>query len=115
MSKQEASQDLPSRPAPDGGAPKRPVSERKIQANRRNALRSTGPKTARGKRTVASNAIKYGFLARQVVIEYGDGKETIEDFDDLAERLCEHYKPVGVAEESLVQTIAACWWRTATV
>ena len=90
-------------------------SERRIQANRRNALRSTGPITERGKRTVARNAIKHGVLAREVVITAGDGKEDLSEFHDIVERLCEQYEPVGVVEESLVQTIATCLWRKARV
>lgn len=91
------------------------VSERKIQANRQNALRSTGPRTARGKRTVSFNAITHGLLAREVVITAGDGKESVSDFINLVERLCEHYEPVGVIERMHVETIAICWWRKARV
>ena len=94
---------------------KRPVSERKLQANRKNALRSTGPKTARGKRIVAGNAIKHGFLAREVVIAAGEGEETLEEFYSLIDGLWEYYAPVGVVEELLVQTVATCWWRKARV
>jgi hypothetical protein len=94
---------------------KQPVSIRKFEANRRNALRSTGPKTERGKRTVARNAIKHGFLAREVVITAGDGKESSEEFHDLVEKLHKYYEPVGVVEELLVQTIAHCWWKKARV
>ncbi len=54
---------------------KPPLSERKLQANRQNARLSTGPRTARGKRTVARNAIKHGLLAREVVITAGEGAE----------------------------------------
>ena len=115
MSLQEPSQDFSTPPSPENSARKRSVSERRIQANQRNALRSTGPRTARGKRNVSRNAIKHGFLAREVVITAGDGEESLKEFHDLAEKLCEHYEPVGVVEESLVQTIATCWWRKARV
>jgi hypothetical protein len=115
MSLQEPSQKLSTPPSPEHSARKQPVSERRIQANRRNALRSTGPKTARGKRTVARNAIKHGLLAREIVITAGDGEENLEEFHALVEGLWEYYEPVGVVEESLVQTIAACWWRKARV
>jgi hypothetical protein len=115
MSQQEPSQDFSNPPAPERAARKRPVSERKIQANRRNALRSTGPTTARGKRNVSCNAIKHGLLARQVVITAGDGEESLTEFQDLVEKLREQYKPVGVIEELLVQIIATCWWRKARV
>jgi hypothetical protein len=114
MSLQEPSHNF-STPPSEHHARKRPVSERRIQANRRNALRSTGPKTARGKRTVARNAIKHGLLAREVVITAGDGEENLEEFHSLLEGLLESYEPMGVVEESLVQTIAACWWRKARV
>jgi hypothetical protein len=100
---------------PESSCRKRPVSERRVQANRKNALRSTGPKTERGKCIVARNAVKHGFLAREVVITAGEGEETLEEFHSLAERLCEYYAPVGVIEELLVQTIATCWWRKARV
>ena len=115
MSLKELSQDSSDSPAPEATARKWPVSERKIQANRRNALRSTGPTTARGKRNVSRNAIKHGIFAREVVITAGDGEESLKEFHDLAERLWEEYEPVGVVEESLVQTIATCWWRKARV
>ncbi len=115
MSLREPSQDFSTPRSPENSARKWPVSERRIQANRRNALRSTGPTTARGKRSVARNAIKHGFLAREVVITAGDGEESLKEFHDLVEQLCEYYEPVGVVEESLVQTIATCWWRKARV
>jgi hypothetical protein len=38
---------------------------RRIEANRRNAARSTGPRSAEGKTLVARNAIKHGFFAAQ--------------------------------------------------
>src|SRR5450755_3237237 len=115
MSQGEPSKDSSLQSSSSNPSRKPPTSERRIQANRRNALRSTGPKTERGKRTVARNAIKHGFLAREVVITAGDGQESPEEFQDLLKRLWEDYEPVGVVEESLVQTIATCWWRKARV
>src|ERR1017187_1905393 len=111
----ESSKTSSAHSAPENPPRKPPTSERKIQANRKNALRSTGPKTERGKRTVARNAIKHGFLAREVVITAGNGKESSEEFQALVEQLWEQYEPVGVVEELLVKRIAACWWRTARV
>ena len=104
-----------STPPIEQHARKRPISERKILANRRNALRSTGPKTERGKRTISRNAIKHGFLAREVVITAGDGEESVEEFHALVESLGNTYLPVGVVEETLVQTIATTLWRKARV
>ena len=115
MSLHLPSKDSSAQTSPASTYRKPPASERRIQANRRNALRSTGPKTERGKRTVARNAIKHGILAREVVITAGNGKESSEEFQALVEQLWEQYEPVGVVEELLVKRIAACWWRTARV
>ncbi len=43
---------------------KRPISERKLQANRANAKRSTGPRTEAGKAASCRNALKHGILSR---------------------------------------------------
>src|SRR4051794_28524285 len=45
------------------------VSEARIAANRRNAARSTGPKTEEGKERSRANALKHGLCASVVVPE----------------------------------------------
>src|SRR5437879_284048 len=99
MSLKERSKQSSTQPSPENSAREQPAYERRIQANRQNALRSTGPKTARGKRSVARNAIKHGILAREVVITTGDGEENLEEFDTLVTDLSEYYEPIGVVEE----------------
>src|SRR5215510_6906587 len=48
-------------PRADTGSPARPcVNERILAANRANAARSTGPRTAAGKAAVARNALRHG-------------------------------------------------------
>ena len=94
---------------------RKPTSLKKVEANRRNARLSTGPRTEHGKRAVARNAIKHGLLAREVVITAGDGEEDLQEFDIFLDRLWQEYEPVGVREETLVQRIATCWWRQARV
>jgi hypothetical protein len=91
------------------------TSQKKIEANRRNALHSTGPKTERGKRTVSRNAVKHGLLAREVVIAQGNGAENAEEFAELLTALRDDYLPVGISEELLVEEIATCYWRRARV
>lgn len=111
MSLPEPPNNFSTPPSPEKSGRKRPVSERQIQANRRNALRSTGPKTTRGKRAVSRNAITHGLLAREVVITAGDGEERLKEFRALVESLYEHYEPVGPVEGMFVERIAVCWWK----
>jgi hypothetical protein len=94
---------------------KRPVSERKIQANRRNSRRSPGPKTERGKRTVSRNAITHGFYSKDVVITHGAGAESPEEFQILLVGFLEHYKPVNIVEQFFVEEIVKCLWKKARV
>lgn len=49
------------------------VTPRKIEANRRNALKSTGPRTAKGKATPRHNVLKHGILAKEVILPAGNG------------------------------------------
>ena len=90
---------------------KRPVSARKLEANRRNALRSTGPKTLCGKRNSRRNAFQHGLSAGTVIEEVVSINESRQDYEDLRRRLRQHYEPVGPAEELEVDRIARCWWK----
>jgi len=87
------------------------VSAKKLEANRRNARRSTGPKTPKGKRTLALNAVKHGLFAKHVLIAAGAGKEDKSEFASLLAGLEEHFQPAGLLESLLVETVAACVWR----
>src|SRR3990172_3062800 len=87
------------------------VSLRKLEANRKNALRSTGPRTPQGKNTVRWNALKHGLLAKEIVIPAGAGRENAADFHNLLAQLRAHLAPAGVLEEVLVEKIAVCYWR----
>lgn len=77
-----------------------PVSSEKIEANRRNAQNSTGPKTDAGKQASRMNALKHGLLTKEVVITRGDYKEDERAFAQLLEDLQAQFQPVGVAEGS---------------
>ena len=65
-----------------------PASEAQIQANRQNALRSTGPKTAEGKENSRRNGLKHGLTGDGVVLKPDDSTEvarrTAELLDELA-------------------------------
>jgi hypothetical protein len=50
----------------DASRVKRPISERKLQANRANAKHSTGPRTDAGKAASRWNALKHGILSLSI-------------------------------------------------
>jgi hypothetical protein len=52
-------------PNPNVSSTSTTPSQRRIEANRRNAQRSTGPKTPEGKGKCAKNAVKHGLTARE--------------------------------------------------
>ena len=86
-------------------------STRKVEANRRNALKSTGPKTAAGKRTVAANALKNGFFSKWLLIQHPDGKESQEEYAGFYADARKHYGPLGWLEELWVEKIVVGSWR----
>ncbi len=89
----------------------RSTSPRKAAANRRNASRSTGPRTAQGKSWSRRNALKHGILASQAVIATVEGRAERLLFERTVEGLAQDFQPVGTYENLLVQEIAACFWR----
>ncbi|MBU8933717.1 MAG: hypothetical protein KOO62_06885 [candidate division Zixibacteria bacterium] len=87
------------------------VSQKQIEANRRNAQFSTGPKTDEGKQCVRFNALKHGLLARTIVAPSRNNHETQAAFDNLLGAFREELRPEGLIEEMLVEEIAVCYWR----
>src|SRR5882724_221017 len=84
------------------------VSKRKTDSNRRNAQKSTGPKTPAGKAISRTNAFKHGLAASHpVLIELEDHAE----FNQHLDALTEEFQPVGIMEQMLVAQIADAYWR----
>lgn len=65
------------------------TSEKRSAANRQNALKSTGPKTPRGKAIAKMNALKHGLLSREVLVA---GEEE-KDLEGLGQRLRSELRP----------------------
>jgi len=86
-------------------------SSKKEDSNRKNALKSTGPRTERGKRISRWNALKHGLVGKAVVIQEGERKENAAEFKSLLAQLRKTLEPVGVLEEILVEQIATSYWR----
>jgi hypothetical protein len=82
-------------------------TQAQIAANRRNAQKSTGPKTAEGKAAAAQNALKHGLHAQDVVC----AEESSRSYADFAAGIYADLAPVGAVEEQLADRIVTCTWR----
>ena len=82
-----------------------------IAANRRNAQRSTGPKTDEGKARVRRNAFKHGMTALTImpVLPQEDPK----DLEDRTQQAITAMKPA--IPSSLIWFAARCGWRGSSI
>ena len=83
------------------------TSQEQTEANRRNALKSTGPKSTKGKARASLNALKHGLLAKDIVLPSEDEQE----FEGLRRALITELGPEGSLEEQIAERIVACLWR----
>jgi hypothetical protein len=83
------------------------TSDRRIEANRCNAQKSTGPRTPEGKAAVALNGMKHGLLSREALVQ----GEREADLVDFGKRLRSQLAPVGELELLLADRIVSCGWR----
>jgi len=83
------------------------ATEAQVVANRRNAEKSTGPRTPEGKAVVSQNAVKHGLLAQADVIRGEDR----EEFELYREELFWELNPVGTMESRLAERIVSLAWR----
>jgi len=89
-------------------ASKKTISSRKLQANRENSKKSTGPKTSAGKAISSWNSIQHGLLSKRLATTESLDKEA---FACLLASLQQDLEPVGTLEEVLVEKIAHEYWR----
>ena len=87
------------------------TSAKQIAANRRNAVKSTGPRTPQGRAVSKMNALKHGILSKQVLVHGLILEESREELEALQRRFWEDLQPVGVTEEMLVDQIVTAHWR----
>jgi hypothetical protein len=87
------------------------VTPERLEANRRNAQKSTGPKTVNGKVASKLNALKHGLLAKTVVVHGHKLKESTNEFKKLCHAFYLDFAPVGPMEETLVDQIVQAAWR----
>jgi hypothetical protein len=84
------------------------MSEKKLAANRKNALKSPGPKTPVGKTVSSRNAVKHGILVINPILP---GLESQEAWEGHREGIFKSLAPVGYIESLLTVRIAILWWR----
>ena len=83
------------------------TSFRQIEANRRNALRSTGPITEAGKHRSRRNAVRHGLCAETVIVTLED----IEDYKGFEAAIIADYDAETAVERELVLRLASLFWR----
>ena len=83
------------------------MSYRQIEANRRNALLSTGPKTETGKKASRRNALRHGLTAETVVAELEDP----EDYKAFQATVASDFDAQTAVERELVLRLASLLWR----
>ncbi|HTQ54797.1 MAG TPA: hypothetical protein VMI94_10075 [Bryobacteraceae bacterium] len=83
------------------------LSEARIQANRQNAKKSTGPRTPAGKAASSRNRTTHGLCAGNYLLPGEDPAA----FEALVNDLRTRFRPVGAAEDKIVMRIASAQYR----
>ena len=83
------------------------TSPRQIEANRLNALKSTGPTSTTVKQTSRRNALRHGFTAETVI----EPLEDPEDYRAFEAAILAEYLPQTPVEQELVRRLASLFWR----
>jgi hypothetical protein len=83
------------------------TSFKQIEANRRNALKSTGPTTPEGKERSRRNALRHGLTAETVIAALEDA----EDYQAFEAAVISGYDAESAVERELVLRLASVLWR----
>ena len=83
------------------------TSLKQIEANRRNALKSTGPRSEEGKQRSSRNALRHGLTAETVI----EPLEDPEDYKLFEEAIAAEYDGESAVERELVLRLASLLWR----
>jgi len=83
------------------------VSEKRIEANRRNAQRSTGPRTPAGRARSSMNALRHGITGQVSIMN----EEDRVAHDKFVQDLIAGLKPEGAVELQFASVIAEDFWR----
>src|SRR3954468_13527884 len=80
---------------------------KQIEANRRNALKSTGPTSPEGKQRSRANAVRHGLTAETVI----GALEDAEDYKAFEAAIIADYDAQSAVERELVLRLASALWR----
>src|SRR6478752_3984012 len=83
------------------------TSLRQIESNRRNAHRSTGPRTPSGKARSSQNAVRHGLTAETVIGPLEDPA----DYQAFEQAVTTTYEAETAVERELVLRLASLLWR----
>src|SRR5215813_6820456 len=83
------------------------TTSQQIEANRRNAQRSTGPRTESGKQVSRCNAVRHGLTAETVI----GAMEDAEDYRAFEAAVIADYDAQSAVERELVLRLASILWR----
>ena len=83
------------------------ISNKQLEANRANSLKSTGPKSEEGKLCSKGNALKHGLTARKHLIV---GDDSIE-FEEFRDNLWQELQPENIIQEEMVLQIINTGWK----
>jgi hypothetical protein len=83
------------------------TSFKQIEANRRNALKSTGPVTEEGKKRSRCNSVRHGLRAETVIGVLEDA----EDYKAFEAAIIADYDAQSAVERELVLRLASLLWR----
>jgi len=87
------------------------TSTKQIEANRRNSLKSTGPRTPEGKAVDSLNNLRHRLRARTVVLP----GEKSEEFHQLCDDLEAEWQPQSSTEHFYVEQMAVSQWKLSRV
>ncbi len=95
-----------SGPPSSSRGPSRQVSSKKTEANRKNAQKSTGPRTEAGKANAAANSYRHGFFANRLFPTAEQAAKDKADYEAVANGVHAYYQPEGFMENFWVEKVA---------
>jgi len=91
------------------------TSKKKINSNRHNAKKSTGPKSKLGKANSSKNSKKHGYLSNKLTDTPTMTDEEKNSYEGLRIGLRETLQPANILEELLVELAATKYWRLQSI